>query len=241
MNSSLNPIAFAMRHPVSVMAGMAALAVASLLATQRMAVDVFPAFDLPVINIAKPYVGMDPSQMESQLTSFCEGHSIYMTGIHRVESKNIQGMAVIKLAFYPGTDMAGAIAEAVGYTVRAKGFMPPGTLPPFILRYDSGSVPVGYLVIDSDQARSVGEMSDQQDDQAWVVRLVANKVVRTRVRLGLRDRQRLEVLREQRHSVEQRLAAEWEDFTDTDLVVRHNPSTFADVRPSRTSRMRSSN
>src|SRR5260370_3545905 len=83
-----------------------------------------------------------------------------MTGIHRVESKNIQGMAVIKLFFYPGTEMAGAMAEAVGYTLRAKGFMPPGTLPPFILRYDTGSVPVGYLVIDSDQARSVGQMSD---------------------------------------------------------------------------------
>ncbi len=154
MNSSLNPIAFAMRHPVSVMAGVAALAVASALAVERMAVDVFPALDLPVIYIAQPYGGMDPSQMESQLTSYYEGHSIYMTGIHHVESKNIQGMAVIKLSFYPGTNMAGAMAEAVGYTVRAKGFMPPGTLPPFILRYDTGSVPVGYLVIDSDQARS---------------------------------------------------------------------------------------
>jgi HlyD family secretion protein len=67
-----------------------------------------------------------------------------------------------------------------------------------------------------------------QDDQAWVVRLVANKAVRTPVRLGLRDRQRVEVLRKQRHSVDQRLAAEWEDFTDSDLVVRDNPSTFAD-------------
>jgi multidrug efflux pump subunit AcrB len=160
VNASLNPIAFAMRHPVSVMAGVAALAVASSLAVGRMAVDVFPALDLPVIFIAQPYGGMDPSQMESQLTSYYEGHSIYMTGIQHVESKNIQGMAVIKLSFYPGTNMAGAMAEAVGYTVRAKGFMPPGTLPPFILRYDTGSVPVGYLVIDSDQGRSVGEMSD---------------------------------------------------------------------------------
>ena len=71
-----------------------------------MAVDVFPALDLPVIYIAQPYGGMDPSQMESQITSYYEGHSIYMTGIHHVESKNTQGMAVIKLAFYPGTNMA---------------------------------------------------------------------------------------------------------------------------------------
>ncbi len=67
-----------------------------------------------------------------------------------------------------------------------------------------------------------------QDDQAWVVRLVANKAVRTPVRLGLRDRQRVEVLRKQMRSVDQGAPAEWEDFTDTDLVVRDNPSTLAD-------------
>jgi multidrug efflux pump subunit AcrB len=160
MNSALNPIAFAMRHPISVVAGVVALAVASLLAVTRMAIDVFPALDMPMIYIAQPYGGMDPSQMESQLTSYYEAHSIYMTGIHHVESKNIQGMAVLKLYFYPGTDMGNAMAEAVGYTVRARGFMPQGTLPPFILRYDTGSVQVGYLVVDSDKDRSVGEMSD---------------------------------------------------------------------------------
>ena len=159
MNSSFNPIAFALRHPVSVMAGVAALVVACGLAVTRMPIDVFPSLDLPVIYIAQPYGGMDPAQMESQIASYYEGHSIYMTGIHHVESKNIQGMTVVKLFFYPGTDMANAMAEAVGYANRAQGFMPPGTLPPFILRYDTGSVPVGYLVIDSEKPRSVSEMS----------------------------------------------------------------------------------
>ena len=84
MNSSLNTIAFAMRHPASVMAGVAALPVARAVAVERMAVDVFPALNLPVIYIAQPYGGMDPSQMESQLTSYYEGHSIYMTGIQRL-------------------------------------------------------------------------------------------------------------------------------------------------------------
>ncbi|SIO60515.1 RND family efflux transporter, MFP subunit [Singulisphaera sp. GP187] len=79
-----------------------------------------------------------------------------------------------------------------------------------------------------------------QDDQAWVVRLMGNMAVRTPVRLGLRDRQRVEVLRKQRHSVDQSAPAEWEDFTDTDLVVRDNPSTLVDgqeiaVRPESTS------
>jgi multidrug efflux pump subunit AcrB len=100
---------------------------------------------------------MDPGQMESQIVSYYEGHSIYLTGIHHVESKSIQGMGVVKMYFYPGTDMANAMAEAVGYADRARGFMPQGTLPRFILRYDSGSV---HLVVDSDKARTVSEMSD---------------------------------------------------------------------------------
>jgi len=77
-----------------------------------------------------------------------------------------------------------------------------------------------------------------QDDQACVVRLMGNTAVRTPVRLGLRDRQRVEVLRKQRHSVDQGTPAEWEDFTDTDRVVRDSPSTLADgqeiaIRPER--------
>ena len=79
-----------------------------------------------------------------------------------------------------------------------------------------------------------------QDDQAWVVRLVGNMAVRTPVRLGLRDRERVEVLRKQGRPVDQGVPAEWEDFTDTDLVVRDNPSALVDgqeiaIRPERTS------
>ena len=79
-----------------------------------------------------------------------------------------------------------------------------------------------------------------QDDQAWVVRLMGNIAVRTPVRLGLRDRQHVEVLRKQKHSLDQGNPAEWEDFTDSDQVVRDNPSTLVDgqeiaIRPERPS------
>jgi multidrug efflux pump subunit AcrB len=160
MNSSLNPIVFALRHPITIMAGVAALFVGALLAVQRMSVDVFPTLDLPVIYIAQPYTGMDPGQMESQITNYYEGHSLYITGIHHVESKNIQGMAVVKLYFHPGTNMSQAMAETVAYVNRAKAFMPTGTLPPFIVRFDTGSVPVGYLVLESDTDRSMGDLQD---------------------------------------------------------------------------------
>jgi multidrug efflux pump subunit AcrB len=76
-----------------------------------------------------------------------------------VESRSIQGAAIIKLNFHEGTDMAQALAETVAQVNRARAFMPPGTVPPFVTRFDAGSVPVGYLVFSSD-TRSVDEISD---------------------------------------------------------------------------------
>jgi multidrug efflux pump subunit AcrB len=160
MNSTLNPIVFAMRHPITVMAGVVALAVGSFMSLNRMAIDIFPTLDLPVIYVAWPYGGLNPVQMESQITAFIEGHTIYLGGIHHVESKTIQGMTVVKLFFHPGTNMAQALAETVGIMDRAKGYMPPGSVPPFVLRFDVSQVSVGYLVIDSDTNRPMGELSD---------------------------------------------------------------------------------
>ena len=91
--------------------------------------------------------------MEGLLTNYYEYHFLYITGIHHVESKNIQGVALMKLYFHPGTDMAQAMAETVGYVNRSRAFMPPGTVPPFVMRFDTGSVPVGYLVLSSDNRR----------------------------------------------------------------------------------------
>jgi len=153
MNSSLNPIVFAMRHPVTIIAAVAALAVGSVLAFGRMAIDIFPQLDLPVIYIAQPYNGMSAEQMESQIVSPIEGHSIYIGGLHHVETKNVQNLALLKLFFQPGTDMAAAMAETVGYVNRAKFYQPTGTAPPYIARFDTGSVPVGYLVLEADSDR----------------------------------------------------------------------------------------
>jgi multidrug efflux pump subunit AcrB len=160
MGSGLNPIVFALRHPITMMAGVAALVVACVLALVKMPIDIFPTLDLPVIYIAQPYGGLNPAEMESQITAYHEGHALYINGLHHVESKTIQGMCVIKLFFHPGTNMAQAMAETVGIVDRARGYMPPGTLPPFIIRFDVSNVPVGYVVVDSDGPRTMGELSD---------------------------------------------------------------------------------
>src|SRR5882724_8636136 len=139
---------------------VAAVVFAGVLAYSRMKVDIFPALNLPVIYVAQPYGGMDPLQMEGLIANYYEYHFLYINGIHHVESKNVQGMSLMKLYFHPDTDMAQAMGETVGYVNRSRAFMPPGTVPPFIMRFDTGSVPVGYLVLRS-ETKTIGQIQDQ--------------------------------------------------------------------------------
>ena len=125
---SLTPTPTALRRPVTVMVLLAGVVFAGLLAFERMKVDIFPPLDLPVIYVAQPYGGMDPQQMEGLIANYYEYHFLYITGIHHVESKNVQGVSLMKLFFHPGTDMAQAMAETVGYVNRSRAFMPPGTV-----------------------------------------------------------------------------------------------------------------
>ena len=156
----MNPIVFALRHPYTVMVGILALVLGSGLALSRMKIDIFPSLNLPVIYVAQPYGGLDPAQMEGLITNYYEYHFLYVNGIHHVESKNVQGVALMKLYFHPGTNMAQAMAETVQYVNRARAFMPPGTVGPFCMRFDTGSVPVGYLVLSS-KTKTIGEIQDQ--------------------------------------------------------------------------------
>jgi len=155
----MNLVRPALQRPLTVVVLIVGVVLGALLALRQMPRDIFPPLGVPTIYVAQPFGGMDPAQMEGYLTYYYEYHFLYITGIEHVESKSIQGAAILKLQFYPGTDMAQAMSETVSYVNRARAFMPPGTVPPFVMRFDAGSVPVGNLVFSSD-TRSVGEMQD---------------------------------------------------------------------------------
>ena len=149
----------ALRRPITILVAVIAVALTAVFAVSRMRADIFPDLDLPVIYVAQPYGGMSPAQMEGYITYYYEYHFLYVNGIESVESKSIQNTSLLKLTFHAGTDMAEALAQTIGYVNRARAFMPPGTVGPFIMRFDAGTVPVGYLVFSSD-SRSLGEIQD---------------------------------------------------------------------------------
>src|SRR6478672_9441072 len=155
----MNLVQSALRRPLTVLVAVIAVVLGSVLALRQMPRDIFPTLGIPTIYIAQPFGGMDPAQMEGYLTYFYEYHFLYITGIEHVESKSIQGAAIMKLQFHPDVDMSQAMAETISYVNRARAFMPPGTVPPFVMRFDAGSVPVGQLVFSS-ETKTVGQMQD---------------------------------------------------------------------------------
>ena len=152
-------IRIALRRPITVIVLVVALAFSSVLAIMRTRVDIFPNLDQPVIYVAQPYGGMSPQQMEGFVSYYYEYHFLYINGIESVEAKSIQGTALLRLSFHPGTNMSDALAQTISYVNRARAFMPPGTVSPFVIRYDAGTLPVGYMVFSS-PSRTLAEIQD---------------------------------------------------------------------------------
>ncbi|GAB3802040.1 efflux RND transporter permease subunit [Spirosoma humi] len=154
-----NIIRSALRKPISVVVAVMGLLFFSVMSLFTIPVDIFPSLDLPTIYVVQPYGGMAPDQMDGFIATRYQDHFLYVSGIRDIDVKTIQGLSLIKLSFYPGTDMAQAAAEVANNVSRAKAYMPEGTVPPQVVRFDASSVPVGQLVFES-ASRSLNEIQD---------------------------------------------------------------------------------
>ncbi|UIR54832.1 efflux RND transporter permease subunit [Sphingobacterium sp. SRCM116780] len=155
----MNLIRFALRKPISIMVVVAALFFFGIKAVSTIKIDLFPKLDLPVIYISHPFGGYTPEQMEAYFGKQYVSSLLMVNGIKSIETKNIQGLTFIKISFYPGTDMAQAAAEVTAFSNRAQVGFPPGSAPPFIIRFDVSTLPVGQLVLSSEK-RSNNELLD---------------------------------------------------------------------------------
>lgn len=152
-------VTLALRRPFTVLVLVILAVGAAVLAVSRMAIDVFPTLDMPVLYVAQPYGGMSPAEMEGYIVNYYETNFLYISGVDHMESRSIQNVGLIKLTFHPGTNMDQAVAETAAYVARSLAYMPQGTVPPFILRFDAGSVPVGDLVLSS-RSETQGQLDD---------------------------------------------------------------------------------
>ena len=155
----MNLIRFALRKPITILVLAAGLLFFGVKELNTIKVDIFPKLDMPVIYISHPFGGYTPSQMESFFAKQYINILLFVNGIKSIETKNIQGLTLLKINFYPGTNMAQAAAEVSAFGNRAQSNFPPGSNPPFIIRFDASTLPVGQLVLSSTK-RSNNELLD---------------------------------------------------------------------------------
>jgi multidrug efflux pump subunit AcrB len=149
----------ALRKPITVLVIVAGLFFFGISAIRSIKIDIFPDLNLPVIYISHPYGGYTPNQMEAYFGKAYVNLLLYVSGVKSIETRNITGLTLMKLTFYEGTNMAQAAAEVTAYTNRAQASFPPGSQPPFILRFDASTLPVGQLVLTS-PTRTNNELLD---------------------------------------------------------------------------------
>lgn len=155
----MNVIRTALRRPITVVVLVASLFFFGARSVSSVKVDIFPALDLPVIYISHPFSGYTPEQMEAYFAKSYVNILLFVNGIKSIETKNIQGLTLMKISFYEGTNMAQAAAEVSAFANRIQAVFPPGSQPPFIVRFDASTLPIGQLVISS-ATRSNNELQD---------------------------------------------------------------------------------
>ncbi|NIG56524.1 efflux RND transporter permease subunit [Chitinophaga sp. Cy-1792] len=155
----MNLISFALKKPITILVLVAGLFFFGIKAVTTIKIDIFPKLDMPVLYVSHPFGGYTPAQMETYFAKQYINVFLFVNGVKSIETKNIQGLTLMKINFYPGTNMAQAAAEVSAFSNRIQAIFPPGSNPPFIIRFDASTLPVGQLVLSSDK-RSNNELLD---------------------------------------------------------------------------------
>ena len=141
---------FALRYPFFILMVCLAIAVIGTVTIVRMPVDLFPEIRIPVVEVVTFYHGMPPNEIEAHITNPFERFFTLASGIDHIESRSLTGISLIKVYFQPGTDPNAAIATISNLAMADLRRLPPGTLPPVVLRFDASSMPVSYVTLKGD-------------------------------------------------------------------------------------------
>jgi hydrophobic/amphiphilic exporter-1 (mainly G- bacteria), HAE1 family len=138
---------FAIKYPFFIVMLCLLIAVVGTVAVARMPVDLFPNINIPVVVVATFYSGMPPEQIESDITGRFERFFTLGSGIDHMESRSLPGVSLIKIYFQPGTDANAAVSTISNLAMADLRRLPPGTLPPVILKFDASSLPVCLVTL----------------------------------------------------------------------------------------------
>src|SRR3982751_272829 len=153
-------VRLALRRPYTFIVMGLLIVILGITSIRKTPTDIFPNIDIPVVSVVWTYNGLSTEEMERQITTFSEfSTSFAVSNIKKIESQTLNGVAVIKIYFQPDVDIASATAQGTGVAQAILRRMPPGTNPPFIVRYNAGSVPILQMSLSSDR-HSEAELYD---------------------------------------------------------------------------------
>jgi multidrug efflux pump subunit AcrB len=141
---------FAIRTPFLIIVICLVITIVGLVSVARMPVDLFPSMNIPVVAVATFYSGMPPEQIEGNITYHLERFFTLASGIDHMESRSLAGVSVIKVYFQPGTNPDSAVTSIASLAMAEISHLPPGTLPPFVLKMDASSLPVCLVTLRGD-------------------------------------------------------------------------------------------
>ena len=141
---------FAIRNPFFILMICLAIAVVGVTTVARMPVDLFPEINIPVVVVATFYNGMPPEQIESNITNPFERFFTLGSGIDHIESRSLTGVSLIRIYFQPGTNADAAVTSISNLAMAQLRRLPPGTLPPVVLKFDASSLPVCLITLKGD-------------------------------------------------------------------------------------------
>ena len=152
-------VRFALLRPITILVLFLSLLILSIVAVKTIPIDIFPKLNSPTIYVIEQYGGMSAKQMEGFFSTRMQDQFLYVNGIKTIESKNIQGLTLLKLSFYENVNMAEATGQVALQSNRMLANFPANSLPPTVVRFDASSLPVGELVFRS-ETKSLQEMLD---------------------------------------------------------------------------------
>ena len=138
---------FAISTPYLIVVICLVISIVGIVSLVRMPVDLFPAMNIPVVAVATFYSGMPPEQIEGNITYHLERFFTLASGIDHMESRSLAGVSVIKVYFQPGTNPDSAVTTIASLAMAEISHLPPGTLPPFVLKMDASSLPVCLVTL----------------------------------------------------------------------------------------------
>jgi len=145
-------------RPVLTWMMVIALGTFGVLGYARTGVDQYPDMEMPALSVYASLEGATPEGMEEDVTDVLEEQIFSISGVRRLRSNSLGGVAQIEVEFVLGTDLDVAVQDVRDQVAQAMRSLPKGIDLPIVRRQRTSGMPLMYVPFFSD--RPLVELSE---------------------------------------------------------------------------------